>query len=1044
MSSRKFISAVLGLSLSLMGAAGTAAAQAGTIAGTVTDRGSGQPVSGAQIAIEGTTRGTVTQENGRFSIPGVSPGTYAVTIRRVGYIPATRRGIVVTAGATATVDEALEVSALRLQSMVVTGTTDPIEGVRSPYTVGRLSSEDIKTVPTVNSAAAAIQGKVAGVSIIRSSGQPGAGVQVQLRTPNNIRGGATNGPTNSPMYVVDGVILGSTFDATTVDLEALDIESIEVVKGAAAASLYGSRAANGVISIKTSRGASLGDNETRISARSEFGTSSTPTNLSLNNHHYFLIDQQGRYINASGQLVSQAGRIPDPDGISDNRFGGKTYNNIENLFQPDGFLTFSTNISRNSQASNFLVSLNQKQERGALENNDGFVQRSGRVNLDHRIGDAVSFSVSAFNSRDNQDELSGSPFWDILMFQPDMNLLQRDETGQYARQPDPLYADFENPLWRQASRESNTKRSRTLASVDARYSATSWLSVSTNASYDRSDLLDEFYLPKGTPISLTSDAESNGQVDKESEITDALNASITATAMWNFGPVTTRFTATGLAERENNLAFTASGTNLFVRDVPDLSIANTRTVSSNLIDIRSEGYLASAALDYEGKYVLDGLFRRDGSSLFGPLARWNNYYRVSGAYLLSEEGWWPVPESMNLFKLRYSIGTAGSRPSFSNRYETWTVNGTTGAVTKGTLGNVNLRPAHTTEQEFGVDFILRNLYSFELSYIRSSTKNQLSDIELSAITGYTEQWRNVGRQDGETYEATLQANFINKKDLSWSATLIADRSDSKIKEWGTTCFATGLRYVCPGNSIAGMYGARHLRRASELPEDLRGAANQFQVNDDGYLVPVGVNGNYQDRLFGTTLNINGRELPWGLPILAQDENGDEWFGKIGSSLADVNLGYLNNVRWNGFNFHTHFQAQVGGDVYNNTRQRLYQHFRHGDVDQTGKAEQLKKPISYYTAVYNRNDNTAAFVEDGSYLKLRELAVIYKLSPGLLGRIGLGTVAPNGISLGLIGRNIWTLTGYSGYDPEVGSPANRYDSFTYPPTRTLTGSVEITF
>ena len=1038
MSSRKFISAVLGLSLSLAAGATTAAAQSGTIAGTVTDRGSGQPVSGAQVAIEGTTRGAVTQENGRFTIPNVGPGTYSVTIRRVGYIPATRRGITVTAGATATVDEVLEVSALRLQSMVVTGTTDPVEGVRAPFSVGRVNSEDLKTVPTVNSAAAAIQGKVAGVSIIRSSGQPGAGVQVQLRSPNNIRAG------NSPMYVVDGVILGSTFDATTVDLEALDIESVEVVKGAAAASLYGSRAANGVISIKTSRGTSLAENETRISARTEFGRSSTPTNLSLNMHHYFLVDEQGRYINSAGQLVSPSGRIPDPDGISDNAFGRQTYNNIGNLFQPDGFVTLSTNISQNSQASNFLVSLNQKTERGALENNDGFVQRSGRVNLDHRIGDAMSFSISAFHSRANRDLLSGDPFWDILMFQPDIDLLQRDSTGQYNRQPDPLYADFENPLWRQASRENNTKRARTLASVDARWSATSWLSLSSNLSYDRSDLTGEFYLPKGTPISLTSDQESNGQVDKSAEVTDALNASVTATAMWNFGNLTTRFTGGAIAERENNLAFSASGTNLFVRDVPDLSIANTRTVSSGLVDIRSEGYLATAALDYSGKYVLDGLIRRDGSSLFGPLARWNNYYRASGAYLLSEEPWWPAPETMSLFKLRYSIGTAGSRPSFTNRYETWTVNGTTGAVSKGTLGNVNLRPAHTTEQEFGVDFIIRNLYSFELSYIRSSTKNQLADIELSAITGYADQWRNMGRQDGSTYEATFQANFINRKDLSWSATLIADHSDTKIINWETTCFATGLRYVCPGNSLAGMYGARHVRRVEQLPTSLRTAANAFQRNDDGYLVPVGVGGSYQDRLFGTTVDVNGTSLPWGLPILQLNDDGSEWFGKIGSSLADVNLGYLNNVKYKGFNFHTHFQAQVGGDVYNNTRQRLYQHNRHGDVDQTGKPEQLKKPISYYTAVYNRNDNTAAFVEDGSYLKLRELALTYRITPSLLQRVGLGNYAPEGISVGVIGRNIWTLTNYRGYDPEVGSPANRYDSFTYPPTRTLTGTVEITF
>ena len=1018
---------------------GAASAQSGSITGTVTDT-AGRPISVAQVGVEGTTLLAVTQENGRFSIANVPAGSHRLSVRRVGFNPYTRTGVVVPPGGTVNVEIALTVAALRLQNMVVTATSDPIEGVKAPFTVGRVTAEDIKSVPTTNSAAASIQGKVAGVNIIRSSGQPGDGVSVQLRTPVNFQ------RSNSPMYVVDGVILGSTFSGTTVDLEALDIESVEVVKGAAAASLYGSRAANGVISITTSRGKNLGEGQTRIGYRTEYGFSQAPTNVSVSKHHEFLANEQGEYLDSLGNVAtSLSQRVLDPDRIQDNPYR-RTYDNIGTFFRPGQFQTHSVNFAGMARATNFMVALNQKHEQGSLENNDGFQQRSGRVNLDHRFRDNLSFQVSAFHSRNAQDPLSGSPFNSLLLFQPDVDLGKRGPDGQYLMQPDPLY-ETENPIWRQASRFGENRRARTLASADLRYTPLNWLTLSSNLSYDRSDINSEFYLPKGTPLSVTQENPATGQIDQDITTTDALNASFSAAFLQAFGDLTARLTTTALAEREKSLNVFARGTDFFVQDVPDLSVAATRTVASQLVDIRANGMLASLGMDYAGKYILDGLVRRDGSSLFGPENRWNTYYRGSVAYRLAEEPWWPFTQSLNEFKLRYSIGTAGSRPGFSDQYETWTVSGSTGAVTKERLGNKNLKPSHTTEQEFGVDMIFRDRFSLELSYITQVTRDQITDVQLPATTGYQSQWQNTGVGEGNTYEATFQAQVLTQPDFTWGMTMVADRSRSKIREWSTRCFIDDLRSMCSGSDLAGMHGMRFIRRVDQLPaiHTTAAAREAFQVNDDGFLVPVGVGRSWQDRLWGTDVEVDGVKYPWGMPIIQQGPNGTpDGVFPIGNSNADVNLGWLNNFRYRGLYLHAQLHAQVGGAVYNFTKQRMYQLYRHGDVDQAGKPEVRKKPISYYQTVYNRAENTDYFVEDASYLKLRELALQYRVSNAALRRVGLARFAPEGVTFGIIGRNLWTLTDYTGWDPEVGTATQRLDNFAYPNTRTFTGSLEINF
>jgi hypothetical protein len=179
-----------------------------------------------------------------------------------------------------------------------------------------------------------------------------------------------------------------------------------------------------------------------------------------------------------------------------------------------------------------------------------------------------------------------------------------------------------------------------------------------------------------------------------------------------------------------------------------------------------------------------------------------------------------------------------------------------------------------------------------------------------------------------------------------------------------------------------------------------------------------------------------------MPIVQLDTAGVPVVGRIGETTPDFHLGISNSVTWKGFSFYGLIDAQVGGQVYNRTKQRAYQYQRSSDVDQVGKADEAKKPIEYYLALYNANTVNSWFVEDGGYVKLREVSVKYALPARWLRSVS--RMGVSGVTVGLIGRNLLTSTDYSGYDPDIGSPILRLDDFIYPPYRTITGTVQIDF
>ena len=248
-----------------------------------------------------------------------------------------------------------------------------------------------------------------------------------------------------------------------------------------------------------------------------------------------------------------------------------------------------------------------------------------------------------------------------------------------------------------------------------------------------------------------------------------------------------------------------------------------------------------------------------------------------------------------------------------------------------------------------------------------------------------------------------------------------------------------------------MRGMRFLKSPGELPASLAARANEFQVNDDGLLVWVGPNATYRDgvsqQLWGTSTTIDGVEYRWGHPVFESDSTGQRAFVNIGDSNPDMNWGLSNSFSFKGLSLYTLLESQVGGDIYSNTRQWSYRDFTHGDYDQRDKAEELSKPIDYYQYIYNVNTTTDWFVEDGSYVKLRELSLRYDIGGNLIDRL-VGGAGVERIGLQLIGRNLLTWTNYTGgFNPEVGSgdaTRLRFDGFGYPNFRSFTGAIEVVF
>lgn len=1038
------------------------------VTGSVTDD-AGEPLIGANVLVESLVIGASTDFDGNYSfqIPSAHLGeTLALTARFIGYSEQTR-SITVTEGA---MEEnfVLAIDLLDLDELVVTGVAEATPKKKLAFTVSQVDAEDITLAPASNPVAS-IQGKVAGVAVQAASGAPGDAVSVRLRGATSITG------SNQPLYIVDGVVLG----ANQVDIDALDIENVEIVKGAAASSLYGSRAHNGVINITTRRGSNIPLNQTRVTVRNEFGASGVVKSFQSNTSHDLQTNASGQFVNSDGEvntcsLCLENGYGPgtlqekNPHGAAfyDKPYQGALYNAFDQFFNPGNTWTNYVGVSQNSSKTNFLASFTNIEEQGAIQGLEGLNRKSFRVNLDHRIRSNLVLSTSGFYSQSTNDAVRSSlasdvainPFFGLMFTNPLVNLGARDEQGDLVVQADPLAVE-ENPLYTIENADMSQSRSRILGNFRMRFSPVEWMDLESNFSYDRSDRDEiEFYDIGFQTIDVSP--INDGRIERRNSLNEALNADVTASFRKRFGRITTRAQLKAQIEDFESFSEFIVGTDIVTVGISDLSNIESegeKLIGNGSSTVRSEGYYATAGLDYADRYIVDLFVRRDGSSLFGAEERWQTYFRGSGAWRLSEEAWWPAGDYLTEFKLRASMGTAGGRPGFQAQYETLSLSN--GTLTKSTLGNAFLKPELQTEIEFGMDVGVMDRIFVELVYADTEVEDLLLQVPLAGYYGFSSQWRNAGTLVSNTFEASVDANVYNTRDMDVSVGLIFDRTRQEITSFSSNPYLggpLGLFFYREGELLGAMYGNLFMTDASQLPADVD--ASYFDVNDDGYLVPVGQGNSYtsgaggdgtlgnDDDLWGTSVEVGDRSYAWGIPVKYYDEENSTDKVQIADALPDFSLGLNTTIRYKGFNLYMLWGAQIGGDVYNFTKQWSYRDGRAADQDQGIKSVDMRKSTRYYEVLYDATARNSHFVEDATYLKLRELSVGYTFNRSQLARV-FGNVL-HSVSASLIGRNLLTFTDYTGFDPEVGDGSDatlyRVDNFDYPPFRTVRAKLEIQF
>lgn len=1082
-------------------------AQGSTVITGVVRTEFGDPLESANVYIVELGLSVGSDAAGRYTltIPAtrVQGQTVQLRARAIGY-KAAAVPITVSAG-NQSHDFSLEKDINRLQEVVTTGVTAGTEQKKLAFTVAQVSEADMPVAGT--SPLSQLQGKVAGAQIVQANGRPGSAPAIILRGPQSIN---ASGRGQDPLYIIDGVISQGGLQ----DINPQDIENIEVVKGAAASSLYGSRAGNGVISITTRSGKNSSEG-VKFRAQVEYGQSDIEHNYEAPNTNFLLTDETGtRYCvkvpNTQGcqrtvDIYEEAYRINNDGGdfalppVQFMNDGGistnpgqtnlrslyqvnqypKTYNAIKQMVTNGEVVNTTLDATGRVNRTNFFTSVNQLRQEGSMTFMEGYRRTSTRVNVDQQLTDNVNFSVRSNFSTAN--DFNNTPPFLYLTRQPaNAELLARDSQGRLYIRSIPMSQGAQNfnPAYDAENYYALNRIDRFVGGATARWTPLSWLDAEGSFGYDTRSNLQTTMSDKGYRTTASS-STNLGASSRSANRSYSMNASgnVSARKNWFDDALSSRLTLRYLFETQDSRGASGGGSNIAVAGLRTMgALINITSAGGSESQTTQVGYFANLDLDYKGRYIVSGLLRRDASSLFGAASRWQTYGRGSVAWRISDEPWFAFDNSISDFKLRYSIGQAGNTPTWAAQYETFSI-GSGGTLNPGTLGNKNLKPEVSTEQEMGVDLEFFNKYGVTVTKSHAVIDDQLMQVPQPAIAGFSSQWQNAGQLTNDTWEVSLNIPLVNTRNVDYSTRINYDRVRSVITALGipeqfvSAAGAQGTEQMFKwevGGQVGNIYGRKFVKSCSDMPADFQsrcGAGLDYQKNSDGFIVYVGQGNTLQD---GITKNLWMTRLPaseapwgggatkdpisWGMPFMVRNEAGGVPVLPIGTALPNYRWSMSHNFRYKKVTAYALLDATQGKSIYNIGRQWSLGDFQVGDVDQTGRSVQDARPIGYYFRatsaggigglydVLAPNNNT---VEDASFVKIREASLGYRI----------GSVAGFGDwSVSLVGRNLLTFTKYKGFDPEVGAGGgangsavlNAVDNFDFPNLRTFTLTLSTSF
>jgi len=1115
----------------LFASAGLAQGQVATLRGMVSSS-QGGPVEGAYVYIAELNASVNTGADGRYIliIPGarVRQQTLWLRTRAIGFRPQSQA--VTLRPGEQTLDFSMTADINRLEEIVVTGVMEGTEQIRVPFAVARVDVADMP-VPALNPLMM-LSGRVSGATVVTQTGLPGSAPTVQLRGPTSIN---ASGRGQDPLYIVDGVMMSGGLQ----DISTSDIESIEVVKGAAAASLYGARAGAGVIQITTKSGRRSVAGVS-FTLRGEFGTSDIEREIALSQHSYLLMDPGAerfcmsvtnqplcaRTLDWRNELT-RVNNNPGPDSaftpqpfaldvsstftnnialktnFAANPWPGQTYSAIAQAVRPASFASSELGMTARIGETQIYGSVAQLHQGAPLQYLDGYDRTSARLNVTHRIGNNLSAQLSTYYARAVQNQpYAGENYTGAFLYltraRASTDLLQSDTLGRLFIRVDPMLSGVQNsnPFAPFQDISDVGVTNRFIGGLTLRYAPLTWVDVEGNFSYDYRGYNRDYYYGKGRRVTSQSQSTAfRGFVERWAWTRNGLNAAFNVTARRNLGrDLATRWSLRGTYEQSDYQSVDAWGGTLNAMGIDQLDNATQSTygMTSYNESVRQVGLFAGASIEYKDRYILDALIRRDGSSLFGEAHRWATFGRGSVAWRVAQESWWPFRTAMNEFKLRASRGSAGNRPSFTAQYETFGVS--SAGITVGNLGNANLRPETVTENEFGMDIELFRRIGLTVTRGISTIEDQILQINQPSSQGYLRQWMNAGTLQNKTWELSLNVPIISRRDLSWSWRFNYDQTRSVITSlnvapyyFGSTAQGTETMFQAKeGEQLGTFYGRVVARSCDQLPlafqADCGASTSSFQRNSDGWLVWVGSGNTPSD---GITKNLWTTSLPgcrsrvtglaagctlpavdtvapwgfglnWGMPIRVRNANGTPFIGQLGHALPRFHFSVSQTFQWRRLSVYAMLEGIIGRDIWNEGRQWSHLDLNSNDVDQYGKTVEDAKPIGYYWrgnvadgapagigGLYDLLSPVSFWIEDGSFAKLRELSVGYRF-----GRIaGFGDWTVN-----VVGRNLFTISKYSGFDPEVGLSSgaaasayiNAVDAFNFPGTRSFTLSLTSSF
>ena len=980
-----------------------------TLHGTVVDRNN-EPLPGVSVAILSTTEGTATDIDGEFNFTTDQSLPLTLSISFLGF----RTQEIDVYDASEGIHVVLSEEANILGEIVVTGVAQGTSRKTLPFALTKIDNELINTVPATD-ASTSLRGKVAGLRIDQSGGNQAA--SVYLRGSKSVAGDI------EPLIVVDGFVTGLRL----ADINPNDIESIEVVKGAAASALYGTRGEGGIIQVLTKKGRK--DRRVDVVIDNEVGFTDILLLPPVSKYHHYKVNPDGSFL-----LVDDA-RVIDykENGFSVNLHPYRQFHdNTENILGRNSYYTNSAAVAVNGDNHTAYLSAQNQYKGGISDAVDADTKQNLLFNLGYKVSPKLSADITVQYSHANNPSQAVSSrseglLYSTLLVEPHINLSEKDEEGKYLFFPegsDLSGQQWTNPLYRLTHQEYSYQTENLLLGGKLRYRITEHLDAEASASLQNNYYNAEEYYPIGYRTITPNLDLNNGNYSLTNQRNVTKNGQLQLNYNRTTGHVVWGLAAKYVYEFSQLTGSSASGRNLTapVKSL-DVTEPSTRNISSLWSQTVNYGYFLNAKAAWKEKIFVDVLGRLDQSSRFGRDVGTAFFPRVSAGYRLTEDiNLDPVTE----LKLRVAYGQAGSLPPFGAKDSKVTISNS-GGVSYTQNDNTDLKRAVTEETEIGFDAILFNRLNVQFNYAFSNSTNDFISVPAFApISGSANIYDNLGAVKSNSLELEVHGRIVEQRNFSWSSGIAFSRVRSKITSLGDVPEITqnGFRKAV-GASTTAIYGYSIFSDLSQLTTDQSGyvtnagdgtkRVDDYAVNEFGVVV--------EKAAIGTA-----NEAP---VFYVNPATGNSKI--IGEASPDFIVGFTNTFTFGPFTLYGVIDWQQGGEKFNETAQYLTYVYRSEFSDQSALAG---KPLNFTTQVFNASQVTDYWVESTTHVALRELSLSYKIPAE---KIGLQKWIQNA-NISLIGRNLFIWTDFQG----VNVDGVARDEFNYPSYRIISGKLTLNF